>query len=109
MILEVFLGLSGFGFAGWILGALFDQRGAAAVGAVVIVGVGVMVIGTGLEYHSGTTEELEHATVNNTTIVDNSTTTKEYSPVPLPQQFGLGFIVVLLGSSGLFRALEGGG
>ena len=106
MILEIFAAVNAIGFLAWILGSVFQMRAVAAVGGVVIVGAGVMVIGTGLEYRSG---QVRDHTYNNSNYSENpleTTVTYQYTEAPMPEQYSLGFLIVLLGSIGLFRALE---
>jgi len=106
MILELFVVLNALGFAAWILGSVFSQVEVAVIGGIIIVGAGVMVIGTGLEYRSGQVRDHQFRTVNNTTVTDNVTVTQEWQQASLPQELSLGFLIVLLGSSALYRSLD---
>lgn len=109
MLLTIFLALNAVGIVAWILGTVFQFQGMAAIGGVIIVGAGVMVVGTGLEYRSG--QQLDHDyTLNDSTgepeVRDNTTVVYNYQEASLPSQYSVGFLVVLFGSLGLFRALD---
>lgn len=106
MILNLFLGLTAVGFAAWILGLVFGHREAAVIGGVIVVGAGVAVIGTGLEYRSGQVRNSTYTEVNNSTVVDSVEVEQQWRRASLPQQYSLGFLVTLLGASGMFRALD---
>lgn len=89
--------LSVFGFLTWIAGSVLDYHGVAAVGAVVIVGVGAAAMTDGIQRHAGAVET--NVSANETQI------SHEYEPIDTPNQFPLGVIVMLVGSLMAFRSL----
>lgn len=99
MILSVFLGLLAVGFVTWMLGVVFGWPGIATIGGAIVVGVGAMVIAGGLEYQSG--QVRDHDNTTNTTVI-----TQTYSPVSMPEQYSLGFLVTLLGGVAILRSLD---
>lgn len=106
MLLTLFVALNAIGFAAMVLGTVFSYQGLAALGGVIIVGAGVGVIGTGVEHAAGEERIREYGTVNNETVVTDVTVTTTYQEASLPEQYALGFLVTLVGSLGLFRALD---
>lgn len=106
MILEIFLAVNAVGFVAWILGSVFQMRAVAAIGGVIIVGAGVMVIGTGLEYRSGQERDHHYVDGNHSENPANVTVNYTYQEAPMPERYSLGFLLTLVGSVGLFRALE---
>jgi hypothetical protein len=110
MILHVFLALTGFGVVVWILGTVFEWRGIAVIGAVIVVAAGGMVMQTGLEYRSGqvTDNDVAINESTNSTYVESTDVRYTYAPVPLPQKLGLGTLVMLVGGVGVLRSLNNG-
>jgi len=97
MLVVPALGLTLFGLAVWIVGISLGYKGIATIGAVVVVGVGIGVLDTGLEQRAGTIEE----NVNSTTTEISVQTT----PVPLTSSFPIGFLWSLLGGVLTLQAL----
>lgn len=102
MLLTVASLLTGFGFAAWIAGSLFDATSLAFVGAAIIIGAGGWVMITGLEVEAGTVE---------TNVSENVTETESvYEPVESPfSNFSVGAMVLLLGGVAGMYALEDNG
>ena len=98
MLLTVALFLTTLGFFLWGLGYVLEYTGIAFIGVTLIIGVGAMVTGTGLEYKSG--EVHDQVTTNETQI------SYEYSKVPLPTQLPLGILVILTGGVLAIRQLN---
>jgi len=73
---------------------------------VIIAGCGTVVVATGLEYQSGSVRDIATTNENNTTVTDSVTVSRQYTEASLPQQYGVGILTVLLGSSGVFRGLD---
>lgn len=92
------------GFVAFIVGYLLDMRGVAVIGGVLVVGVGVMVVSTGLEYRSGETREV----VDGTNATNATNVEFQYSAVDLPTRLPLGFMIMLLGSVFVLRGLDPG-
>lgn len=106
MLLTIFVALNAVGFAALVLGNVFGHQGIAAMGGVIVVGAGVGVIGTGLEYEAGEERSREYATVDNETVVTDVTVTTTFTEASLPEQYAVGLLVTLVGSLGMFRALD---
>lgn len=98
MLLIVAMAVSALGFAGWVAGTIFEYPGVAFLGAVIIVGVGTMVMTTGLEYEAG---HVETNVSDDETEVSNS-----YERVDTSTQLPLGVLWTLLPSMLGFRSLE---
>lgn len=98
MILATSVFLSAFGFAAWALGHFWDYQGIAAIGAVLVIGVGAAAMVDGLETQSGTVETQLDA---NTTEVE-----QQYQSIGTTQSFPVGVVVTLLGTGMIARALE---
>lgn len=98
MLLSVALFLSALGFLLWGLGYGLEYTGIALIGATLIIGVGAMITGTGLEYKSG--EVHDQVSTNETRI------SYEYNKVPLPTQLPLGVLVILTGGVLAIRQLN---
>lgn len=109
MLLSVAGYLTALGFAAWILGTWADYTGIAAIGAVIIVGVGAGVMVDGLQLETGQTEHYEYNTSGNDTVRTNTTIERQYEEVTMPANFPPGLLFVLLGAAGLLRALDEGG
>jgi len=90
MLLVPALALSVFGLLLWVAGLQLGYKGVAVIGAVIVVGVGVSILTTGLQQRAGTIEE----SVNSSTTVISVQT----EPVTLISSFSVGFIWSLLGS-----------
>lgn len=106
MILTVFIALNALGFATWILGSVFRMQEVQAIGGVIIVGAGLMVINSGLEYRSGQSKDFTYNDSDTTKNPRSADVQYQYSQVPLPQQYSLGFMIVLLGSVGMLRSFD---
>jgi hypothetical protein len=110
MLLPVagFLMLLGFGT--WVVGVVFEYAGIAVIGATVILGVGAMFTATGLEYRAGQVDDHEvqqHHASNDTELAVNQTESRDvYKAVALPTRLPLGLLVMILGGTGVLRALE---
>lgn len=99
MILTVFIAISTLGFAGWIAGTILNMPGIAAIGGVLVVGAGGMVLVDGLQHQDGRIEAT-NATTNETVV------TKTYDTVETLPSFSLGSLVTLLGGVQVIRALD---
>lgn len=97
MILTVSAFLSALGLVTWLIGMSLRFTGMAAIGALLILGVGSMVMVDGLEHETG---EIE--TEDNGTVERQST----YEPVDTQESFSLGALVTLLSGVMLLRALN---
>lgn len=102
MLLTVASLLTGFGFAAWIAGSLFEYNSVAFVGAAIIIGAGGWIMTTGLEAEAGTIETNVSANVTETETV--------YEPVESPfSNFSVGAMVLLLGGvAGMYSLEENG-
>lgn len=89
MILTTAALLTAFGFVAWISGLVLDYPGIAVIGGVLVVGVGAMVMESGLEYRDGE--------VRNNTSADTVEITHTYEKVPTPQHLSMGVLTLLLG------------
>lgn len=98
MLLVPALTLSAFGLVVWALGLQMGYKGIAVIGAVLVVGVGVGVLDTGLQQKAGTVEN----------SVNSSTTeiSVQREPVPLTATFNVGFMWTLLGGALALQALS---
>lgn len=105
MLLYIALGLSGLGFLTFVVGQVFDMAGVAVIGAVLIVGVGAMVTGTGLEYRDGKTEKQYYKNGSNSDL-DRVAVTPHYSQVDTPAQLPLGMLWLLLGGTLTLRGIN---
>jgi len=97
VILSTAAFLSSIGFAAFVLGHIFDYQGIAAIGGILILGVGAAAMVDGLETQSGEVEEQ----------LDNSTTRTdyEYQSIGVTTSFPLGLVVTLLGAAMTGRVL----
>lgn len=99
MILTTSVFLTGLGMAAWIAGFVLDMPGVAAIGGVLVVGVGAMVMVDGLQHRDGKTE-----TVNDTT---NTTTVQyDYKQVNTLSSFPLGAMLTLMGGVQVLRSMD---
>jgi len=89
MLLATALALSLFGLVVWAAGLQFGYTGVAVLGAVLVVGVGASVLGTGLQQRAGTVEQSPNST---TTVISVQT-----APVTFVSSFNAGLIWTLLG------------
>lgn len=98
MILTVALFLCALALGLFVIGQLSSYTAVAVIGAVMLLGVGVMITGTGLEYKSGqTVEEISNTTTEHT---------NQYTTVELPQRLPLGFLIMLAGGVLTLRAFN---
>lgn len=100
MILTTATFLSALGFIAFLVGHIYNFQGIAAIGAVLIVGVGAGVMVDGLETESGE----QRIEVDNTTTEVQTT----YEPIGTTSTFPLGLVLTLLGGAMTARAIEGG-
>lgn len=98
--LAVTVFLSALGLVLWGVGYAIDDPGLAAIGGVLVVGIGVMITTGSLEYQSGETK----------TDVDSNTTdvSYEYKPVDAPSKLPMGILVMLGGALCVFHGLNPG-
>jgi len=116
MILTTAAFLSILGLIAWVLGHVYSYQGIAALGAVLMVGVGGAVMVGGLETPAGEEHvEISNSTTNLTaadTETTNTTTTTQvrtvYEPIGTTSSFPTGLVLTLLGGVMTMRALEGG-
>ena len=88
MLLAPFFVLTGLGFGAWLLGHYFGFTGIAAIGAVVVIGVGGAVVLSGLLVQTGEVVERDYTTINNSTVETNTTVSFSYEQHALAQQLG---------------------
>jgi len=104
MLLETTGLLVAIGFVAWLIGEFFAYRGIGAIGAVIIIAVGAAITLTGLEYRSGVSKQFAYQTINNSTVVDNTTSTVRYRTTEVGAAFGATFLASL-GIGGLLMLL----
>jgi len=100
MLLATTALLVAIGLAAWLIGEIFQYRGIGAIGGVVIIAVGGAIVLTGLEYRAGVTTEFAYQTINNSTVVSNSTETIQYRTTEVGAAFGA-TVLASLGIGGL--------
>jgi hypothetical protein len=98
MLLVPALALSAFGLLVWAIGLQMGYKGIAVIGAVLVVGVGVAVLDSGLQQRAGT---VENSVNSSTTEISVQT-----EPVPLTSAFNTGLIWSLLGGVLVLQALS---
>jgi len=98
MILTSAVVLTALGLVVWLVGIFGNYQGLAAVGAILVVGVGAVVLSDGLERQSG---EIER-TINSST----TETIPQTTPIQLLPQTPTGAIWMLMGALLLFRGLN---
>jgi len=106
--------LVGIGFLAWLIGEFFAYRGIGALGGVLIIAVGAAIALTGLEYRSGVSKEFAYQTINNSTVVENTTATVRYQTTDVGAVFGatvlaslgIGGFLMLLGTAMLSQQLN---
>lgn len=99
MLLATAAFLSAFGFLAWVIGWWAGHPEMAIIGAVVVLGVGVMVTTTGLEFRDGETRI--HDNASNTTTIQY-----DYRTVSTPQHLSLGTLIMLLGGVGVLQSFN---
>lgn len=109
MLLVSFALLSVFSVAVWLLGAYFEYAGIAAIGATLLIATGGGVTLTDLETKTGETVERSYTTVNNETVVNETSTQADYDTVAVIDRFGgpaghLGFGGLVMAVGGLLFA-----
>jgi hypothetical protein len=104
MLLATTALLVAIGFIAWFIGEFFGYKGIGAIGAVLIIGVGAAIVLTGLEYRSGVEKQFAYQTINNSTVVDNTTSTVQYETTDVGAAFGATFLASL-GIGGLLMLL----
>jgi hypothetical protein len=90
--------LTGLGFLTWAAGMAGDYTGLAALGAILVVGVGGMVLTDGLEREAGTIER----TINSSTTETIPKTTS----IDLLPQTPTGAVWMLIGGAMLLQGLN---
>jgi len=98
MLLIPAVTLTGLGLVVWLVGIFGEYHGLAALGAVLVVGVGGMVLTNGLEQNAGTIEKQV-----------NSTTTEKIpqtEPIDLLPQTPTGAVWMLMGGVMLLQGLN---
>lgn len=100
MILTTAAFLSILGLIAWVLGHIYSYQGIAALGAVLMVGVGGAVMVGGLDTAAG--EQRVQIDANTTEV------TTTYEPIGTTSSFPTGLVLTLLGGVMTMRALEGG-
>lgn len=96
--------LVAIGFVAWFIGEFFDYRGIGVIGGVVIIATGAAIVLTGLEYRSGVSKQFAYQTINNSTVVSNTTSTVQYETTDVGAAFGATFLASL-GIGGLLMLL----
>lgn len=91
--------LTAFGFVAWILGYVFDHPEFSIIGAILILGVGVLTATGGLERKTGETRVTNSTT--NTTDVSYT-----YAKVEPPDHLPLGELIMLLGGVGVLQSIN---
>lgn len=99
MILSTAAFLTLLGFVAWILGTIWNYQGIAAIGAVLIVGVGAAAMIDGLETQTG--EQRVEDPEANTTSIDY-----QYSQIGTSTSFPAGMLVTLLGGAMTMRTIN---
>lgn len=98
MILTVAAFLSALGLVTWVLGYYLRFTGMAVIGAVLLLGVGAMVMIDGLEHSSGEIEtQADDGTIERQTI---------YDQVDTGQSFPLGALLTILAGVLVMRSLN---
>lgn len=98
MILTVAAFLSALGLVTWVIGFYLRFTGMAVIGAVLLLGVGAMVMIDGLEHEAGEIEtEDADGTVERQTM---------YDPVETGQSFPLGALLTILAGVLVMRSLN---
>jgi len=90
--------LCALGFTSWALGTVFQYRGIAVLGAVLIVGVGASAAVDGLQHQVGKTQEQ--------VAYDTTDVSYQYDDIQTPDHFPLGPVIMLLGSVALFQSIN---
>jgi len=98
MLLIPAVTLTGLGLVVWLVGIFGEYHGLAALGAVVVVGVGGMVLTDGLERESGEIEKQ----VNSTT----TETIAQTQPIDLLPQAPTGAVWMLMGGVMLLQGVN---
>lgn len=98
MILSYFAVMTALGFAGFVLGRVFQYQGVMVIGAVLIVGAGALVTTDGLQYKSGV--EVTNKTANTTVKAF------KYQTAPQPTNLPVGAVLMLLGGALTLRGLD---
>ncbi|WP_435125393.1 hypothetical protein [Halobaculum sp. D14] len=106
MLLSVFAALTVLGVGLWLLGYTFDFIGVAAIGSIIVIGAGAMVILGSLEVEAGETLAKQFTTVNSTVVNNATTVTQQYRKVTFPQQFTLGSLVTTTGGLLFIHAMD---
>lgn len=96
--------LVAIGLAAWLIGELFQYRGIGAIGSVIIIAVGAAIVLTGLEYRAGVSTQFAYQTINNSTVVANTTETVHYRTTEVGAAFGATFLASL-GIGGMLMLL----
>lgn len=90
--------LTGLGLVVWLVGIFGEYKGLAALGAVLVVGVGGMVLTDGLQQEAGSIER----EVNNTTVE----TIPQHEPIDLLPQTPTGAVWMLIGGVMLLQGIN---
>lgn len=98
MLLTTIAILNALGLVLFVVGSVWKYTAIAAIGGVFVLGVGVVVTGTGISVVDGKTVE---ETGSNTTVHQ-----QEYRQVETPQHMSAGFLMMLGGSVMFLRSLE---
>lgn len=92
--------LSALGLVLFLIGKLFQYQGLATIGAVILVGVGVVVATGGLMVQTG--EEVVDT-------ADGETTDYQYEEFDPPSNLPLGELIIIGGGVMVLRVLDEGG
>lgn len=105
MLLKIAVVITALGFTTWILGAVFEYRGMAALGAVLVVGVGAMITVGGLEHRDGEKRVYTYENESNETVKNETVVEPRYSTFEPAERWPLGPLWMLVGAVAFFRAL----
>lgn len=85
------------GITFWLIGHYFEFTGIAVIGATLVLIAGSAIVLTGLDVRSGMVQTKTYTTVDNSTVVNSTSTDYTYQSRSVGDIFGVG----ILGSLGI--------
>lgn len=106
MLLVTTAVLLGLGFLTWTLGEVFSYRGIGAIGGTIVLITGSAIALTGLQVRVGVDRTFAYETINNSTVVANSTASASVQTTDVGAALGA-TAIASLGIGGLLMLLGG--
>jgi hypothetical protein len=98
--------LIAIGFTTWTIGEVFSYSGIGVIGGTLVLLTGSAIVLTDLQYRAGVDREFAYQTINNSTVVSNTSTDPQYERTDVGAALGA-TVIASLGIGGLLMLLGG--